>query len=316
MSVHNAIRFIRANKKCSTQLAALTNSTKNTACNQSKGIFFLNFKSAHSERFFLCSFLVFLCLSLLFSTPSQAQAATAPDCTITSDSETVEINHVIDGDTVILKDGRHVRLIGIDTPEIGRQGKASDAGAEAARKYLLSLLHGHTKILLKYDAQRFDRFKRTLAHLFLSNDLNIQAKLLSAGLATPLNIPPNLGFVDCYLYHSNQAIADQQGLWALDDYQTIATTDLKQKAAWNNNSRHYRVVYGKVERVNESRSAIWINLEGNVALRIKREDFAYVDTSELQHIQGKTIQARGWVYKKNNQFRIRIRHRSDMILLK
>ena len=38
-----------------------------------------------------------------------------------------------------LHDGRIVRLIGINTPELGRDGKPSDALAEAALRYLEDL---------------------------------------------------------------------------------------------------------------------------------------------------------------------------------
>ncbi len=231
-------------------------------------------------------------------------------CSIGSSNETVEINHVIDGDTVILKDGRHVRLIGINAPEIGRDGRKSDEGAHPARNYLVSLLQGNKNILLKFDSQRLDRYKRTLAHLFLPNGQNIQAVLLAKGLATPLTIPPNLNFLNCYLHHSNHAMASQQGLWKLKQYKPISSTKL------SNNTRSYRVITGMVERIGESRSSIWINLTGNVALRIKREDLSHFRGSELQDLEGKIIQARGWIYKNNNEFRIRIRHGSDIMLVR
>lgn len=291
----------------------MINSTKNTACNQYKGIFFLNLKSAHSGRFFVCSFLVSFLVTLLFSTTAQSADETL--CHIASADETVEIKQVIDGDTVILKDGRHVRLIGIDTPEIGRKGEPSDAGAESARKNLISLLQGQKKVLLKYDSERHDRYQRTLAHLFLANGQNIQASLLAAGLATPLNIPPNLRFIDCYLYHADQAMASQQGLWTLQNYQAIRTADLGRMPTLDKAGRHYRQVNGKVERVTESRTSIWINLENNVALRIRREDLPYFNETELQRLPGKIIQARGRLYKTNKQYRINIRHPSDMMLL-
>lgn len=237
-------------------------------------------------------------------------------CSIGSSDETGEINHVIDGDTVILKDGRHVRLIGINAPEIGRNGKQSEQGAETARKYLLSLVSGHKHILLKFDSQHFDRYKRTLAHLFLPDGKNIQASLLAEGLATPLTIPPNLFFLDCYLHHSNLAIASQQGVWGFNKYKPVLSTKLGNKFPGGITTLGYRVITGKVKRLSESRSSLWFNLEGNVALRIKRDDLSYFNEPDLRGLEGKMIQARGWIYKKDNEFRIRIRHSSDMVLIK
>ena len=270
-----------------------------------KGAQFLSIKGAQYERLFVCAVII-----LLPFLSHKAHSDPEPSCSIGSSDETVEIDNVIDGDTVILKDGRHVRLIGIDTPEIGRGGRISDEGAHRARSYLVSLLQGNKNILLKFDSQRLDRYKRTLAHLFLPNGQNIQAVLLAKGLATPLTIPPNLNFLNCYLNHSNQAIASQQGLWGLKQYKPISSTSL------HNNTRRYRVITGKVERIGESRSSIWINLTGNVALRIKREDLSYFIESELHELEGKIIQARGWIYKNNDEFRIRIRHGSDIMLVR
>jgi len=269
---------------------------------------FFSIKGARYGRLFICQtiFLAFLSTSL----SSQANSNPLSSCDLGSADETVEVTHVIDGDTVILKDGRHIRLIGINTPEIGRNGKASKPGADAARRRLLSLLQGHQQILLKSDSQQFDRYNRTLAHLFLSDGKNIQANLLAEGLAIPLTIPPNLEYLDCYLHHSNQAIALQLGLWSLRQYRPLASTALDK------NLRGYHVITGRVDRIGESRTSIWINLTGNFSLRIKRNDLKYFDESELQDLKDKMIQVRGWVYIKDREFRINLKHRSDMMLIK
>ncbi len=272
--------------------------------NDKKHPFFSIKKGAHSGRFFIC----FTLLSTFLT--SQAYSTPQSSCDLDSSDETVAVTQVIDGDTVILKDGRHIRLIGINTPEIGRNGKASEPGANAARKHLLSLLQGHMQILLKFDTQRFDRYKRTLAHLFLPDGENIQAIMLAEGLATPLTIPPNLEYLDCYLQHSNQAIASLSGLWSLQQYKPLATTTLDKGI------RGYHVITGRVERIGESRSSIWINLTGKVALRIKRNDLKYFDEPELQDLKDKMIQVRGWIYIKDQEFRINLKHRSDMMLIK
>jgi len=264
---------------------------------------FFSIKGAHFGRFFV--WLAFLSVFLSSQTHSTPQSSCKPG----SSDEIVEVTHIIDGDTVILKDGRHIRLIGINTPEIGRNGKASEPGADAAREHLLSLLQGHRQILMEIDRQQFDRYKRTLAHLFLPDGENIQANLLAEGLATPLTIPPNLNYLDCYLHHSNEAIASQRGLWGLQQYKPLASTGLDKGI------RGYHVITGRVERIGASRSAIWINLSGKIALRIKREYLSYFNEQELQNLQGKMIQVRGWIYIKDKEFRINLKHRSDMMLI-
>lgn len=268
---------------------------------------FFSIKGAHYGRFFVCQAIYLAFLSAFLS--SQTHSTPQSSCKPGSSDEIVEVTHIIDGDTVILKDGRHIRLIGINTPEIGRNGKASEPGAVAAREHLLSLLQGHRQILMEIDRQQFDRYKRTLAHLFLPDGENIQANLLAEGLATPLTIPPNLNYLDCYLHHSNEAIASQRGLWGLQQYKPLASTSLAKGI------RGYHVITGRVERIGESRTSIWINLSGKIALRIKRKDLSYFNQSELQDLQGKMIQVRGWIYIKDKEFRINLKHRSDMMLI-
>ena len=274
--------------------------------------YFFSIKSAHYGRFFIRQ-KIYLAICLAFLSTflgSQAHSTPLSSCELGSSNEIVEVTHIIDGDTVILKDGRHIRLIGINTPEIGRKGKASEPGADAAREHLLSLLQGHKQIYLKTDTQQFDRYKRTLAHLFLPDGENIQANLLAEGLATPLTIPPNLAYLDCYLHHSNQAIASLRGLWSLQQYKPLASTTLDKGI------RGYHVITGRVERIGESRTSIWINLSGNFALRIKREYLSYFIEPELQNLPGKMIQVRGWIYIKDKEFRINLKHRSDMMLIR
>jgi len=301
MFAHNATHSIPANRKCLIQQVALINSTRNTVCNTEKKYRFFSIKGAHYGRFFICLAFSFI--------GNQAYSTPQSSCNLGSADETVEVTHVIDGDTVILEDGRHIRLIGINTPEIGRDGKVSKPGAKAAQKHLQSLLKGHRQIFLKFDAEEFDRYQRTLAHLFLPDGENIQANLLAEGLAIPLTIPPNLIYLDCYLHHSNQAITSQRGLWSLQQYKPLASTTLDK------NIRGYHVITGRVERIGKSRSSIWINLAGKVALRIKHKDLGYFNEAELHDLQGKMIQVRGWIYYKNREFRINIRHRSDMMLM-
>ncbi|MGH6830349.1 MAG: thermonuclease family protein, partial [Methylocella sp.] len=108
------------------------------------------------------------------------------------------VRYVIDGDTVVLADRRKVRLIGINAPEIGREGRRSQVLAEPARGALKRLLTGQSRVGLRYDRQRRDKFGRQLSHLLLGDGTNVQAWLLERGLATALIFPPNLDYVDCY----------------------------------------------------------------------------------------------------------------------
>jgi endonuclease YncB( thermonuclease family) len=283
----------------------LTSFAANTVCNKYRPGFFRQ-ASALTGRFFV-SVCLCLCPCIL---PAEEDAlekyALEASCSVNSFDHTATVKQIIDGDTIVLADERHVRLIGINTPEIGRDGRLAEIGADQAHDYLSRLLQTNPEIGLVYDQERTDKYGRTLAHLYLKDGLNIQALLLKRGLATPLVIPPNLSHLDCYEKSSAYAQTRQIGLWALKQYQPVPVESLSL------NDLGYRVISGNVLRVGESRSATWINLARNLALRITKGDMPHFPDNMLGNLTGKNITARGWLYFTNGQFRMQIRHPSDI----
>ena len=223
--------------------------------------------------------------------------------------EKVTVTHVIDGDTVILSDDRHIRLIGIDTPEIGHDDHKSEMGADEARDYLDRLLKANKTIFITYDQQRNDHYHRTLAHLFLQDGTSIQSLILKRGLATPLTIPPNLEMLDCYQTSSLYAQQHHIGLWALHKYQPVTTDVLSVQQLG------YCIVVGTITRIGESKSAIWINLAKDMAVRITRDDLKYFGSVNFERLEGKKLAVRGWLYYQNGEYRMHIRHPVDFDLM-
>ena len=275
-------------------------------CSRSPACSNITQKSALHRRFFVSGVFI-LARLILIPTPLLAHAdMDQANCAAISSGEVTTVRHVIDGDTVILRDDRKVILIGIDTPEIGYDGHPSEPGAIRARDFLKQLLTQNPSVYLIYDQEHFDRHRRTLAHLFLSNDNNIQAALLREGMAMPLTIPPNLQFIDCYRQQSKIAMNKRRGLWTLPRYQPVPVERL------SGTERGFHIITGRVVRVSESRSSIWINLEKRGALRIQRKDLPYFKGINLQGLTGKRVQASGWLYRRNNELRMQLRHRVDL----
>ena len=61
-------------------------------------------------------------------------------CPLPGNPQAVAVRQVVDGDTLRLTDGRSVRMIGINAPEMGRKGRASEPYAEAAKRRLQALV--------------------------------------------------------------------------------------------------------------------------------------------------------------------------------
>lgn len=263
-------------------------------------------KNALYGRFFM---LGFLCLQTLITASARA-AGTDPACRTDSYSTHVRIKYVIDGDTVRLATGKNLRLIGVDTPEIGHDGSRDQQGARAAADYLKSLLPGTPSLPVVFDAERHDHYGRLLGHLFLTDGTNVQALLLVWGYGTPLIIPPNLQFLDCYRANADTAISAKRGIWSYREYQLMDIDKISPM------SRGYHRIQGQVTHTGESRSSLWVNMGSHLALRIARSDLKYFTGIDISGLTGRTVLARGMVYRRNDQLRIRVRHPLDLRIIR
>ena len=125
----------------------------------------------------------------------------------------VQVRHVIDGDTVILANGRRLRAIGINAPEMPSEYHKGETGAFTARRRLTRLIGGRNMMWVVSGKDRHDKYGRWLTHWFSAGGRSIQAQLLREGLAKPLTIAPNLAMLDCYRMHGAAARRARRGLW-------------------------------------------------------------------------------------------------------
>jgi micrococcal nuclease len=118
------------------------------------------------------------------------------------------VERITDGDTFRCRDGRRVRLIGIDTPELGQ----GDAGRQA-RAALRRLLPPGSAVRLEQDVAPRDRYGRELAHVWAGSRLVNEALLLE-GWAMLYTVPPNVKYAGRLERAQKKARAAGAGLWA------------------------------------------------------------------------------------------------------
>jgi micrococcal nuclease len=119
---------------------------------------------------------------------------------------------VIDGDTLMLAGGIKVRVLGIDAPEMERDGQPADFLAHQAKATLAELILNRT-VSLSYDRLRYDQYGRLLAYLFLPDQTLVNAELVRRGLARVYFIAPNLRYQKELLTAQQEAIEAQRGVW-------------------------------------------------------------------------------------------------------
>ena len=136
------------------------------------------------------------------------------------------VRRVVDGDTIELSDGRLVRYIGVDSPEVRRRvgGQwivAPEPMGREATVFNRGLVEGRT-VRLEYDVQTHDRFGRLLAYVYVhstdgrsATEQMVNAELLRAGMAQPLTIPPNVKYVERFRALAQEAREAHRGLWGV-----------------------------------------------------------------------------------------------------
>jgi micrococcal nuclease len=124
----------------------------------------------------------------------------------------VAVESITDGDTLRVTGSERVRLIGIDTPEVS--GGVECFGREATA-HLTDLIPPGTPLRLEYDAERTDRYGRTLAYVYRADDgLFVNVAMAADGYAAQLTIPPNVARVDEIGDAVAEARAAGRGLWS------------------------------------------------------------------------------------------------------
>jgi len=218
------------------------------------------------------------------------------------------VAHTYDGDTFTLEDNTRVRFIGINTPELGRNGKPDQAYAKQATNTLIQLLaKSSNKVILQYGEKAKDHYKRRLAHVFLADGTNVSEQLLLKGLAYRIAVPPNLWAQDCYLKAENKARESKIGLWS---------RDITQSTQLPLNSKGFQYVEGEIYRIGHSRKSIWLNLNGNLSVRIALKDLHYFKDINIEQLQNKQIRVRGWVHNYKKENILRLRHSSMLEIVK
>ena len=130
------------------------------------------------------------------------------------------VARVVDGDTVIVRAGSRtldVRLLGIDTPETVDPRRPVGCYGPEASAFTKHLLTGRT-VRLVYDRQLHDVYGRWLAYVYLERpgrpELFVNARLITAGYARTLSIPPNTAHASELAALERRAALDGAGLWS------------------------------------------------------------------------------------------------------
>jgi len=141
------------------------------------------------------------------------------------DYSNILVTRAVDGDTLVLENNERVRLIGIDTPEMHESDKlnrdAQRSGQDVATikqlgrqsyEFTKKLVEGK-RVRLEFDVERYDKYKRILAYVYLLDGTFLNAEIVQQGYASLMTYPPNVKYADEFLKLYREARENKRGLW-------------------------------------------------------------------------------------------------------
>lgn len=207
---------------------------------------------------------------------------------------------IVDGDTVLLADGREVRLVGIQAPKLplGRLNSPKWPLADMAKEALASLVLGQ-EVSLRYGGRETDRHGRQLAHLVMGDGRWVQGIMLHLGLARVYSFADNRALVAEMLEEERAARAARMGIWANPYYA------IRDQAGTRHDLGTFQLVEGRVFDASESRGTVYLNFgddwRSDFTVMIRRQGLELFRRSGFEPLElaGRPIRVRGWLDNRN-----------------
>ncbi|HEX19998.1 MAG TPA: hypothetical protein ENG78_04165 [Acidiferrobacteraceae bacterium] len=211
------------------------------------------------------------------------------------------VRYVIDGDSLVLQDGRQVRLIGINTPELGKRRRRAEPLAQQARKQVQQWVL-RKEVWVTPGKEQFDRYGRLLAHVDLVKGDSLQIKLLRQGLASAIAYPPNISRQRRYHMAEKDARTARIGIWDHPYYAPIPVRRLRYR------DTGYRFIFGRIRRAGRGRRAMYLTLGRRVTLIVPRRYWSYWRNLNPRSYRGRAVFVRGWLTRKRGKFSMYVLH--------
>lgn len=264
---------------------------------------------SHLVGFSLKQTTIFLCLSLVAgaSTAKEDTASVAEPvpCKL-EQGEPGRVKSVRDGETLLLEDGRTVRLIGAMAPRTPDWWKKPEPWppATSARKTLEALLLGRM-VDLGYDGRRQDRHGRHLAHLYFTRGderIWVQSALIERGLARAYSFRGNRACARALQRREAQARRARLGIWWRKTY---APLDAGEPKSIFPRLHSFQIVEGLVIGVKVTKRWTFVNFAADwkrdftIAVKAKDRRLFRKSDIDLTALRGRRVRVRGWIESWN-----------------
>ena len=205
-----------------------------------------------------------------------------------------DLIQVHDGDTItIILDGEKttIRYLLMDTPELHHPSRPKEELASEAWDENTRLVTAG-KLRLEFDVERWDRYGRLLAYVWLSlpeGEILINEEMVRRGLALPLIIPPNGKHADRIFRAMGAARDEKRGFWKKAERRVFSPAQVWSEAPIL--AGNFVTVIMDIEKIEERGKRIFLR-EGRTSLCAYRS----AETEELWKLKrGDRVEATGKV---------------------
>ena len=220
------------------------------------------------------------------------------------DAGKATIVEVLNTESLLLEDGRAIRLVGTLAPRTGTRWAQAMGLEDKIMAALEERLLGK-EVRLRLGARERDRYGRLLTHVFVGEGdepLWVQEALIRDGLAMVYSFADNRDCVRELQRAERTAREAEAGLWEQGVFRVRDAADLD---SLDGLLYSFQIVEGRVEDVAESRGRIYLNFgedwrtDFTATVAPSDRDSFSGSGIQLTDLEGRAIRVRGWLERRN-----------------
>ncbi|MDX8382133.1 MAG: thermonuclease family protein [Ghiorsea sp.] len=219
----------------------------------------------------------------------------------------VTVQKVLDGDTFKTMQGEKIRLLNINTPEIQHDTSPAQPFGYQAKAALQNLIAGK-QVRLTFDKEKKDKYKRTLAHVYLRDGLWVNAELVRLGFAHVYTFVPNIKAAKALFAIEREAISNRLNMWSDKRWRVLNPKELSPKILGQ-----FRLINGALTK--DSNNSWRVQL-GKLAVTVPKK-YRRGFTQGLNFNKGDEVLVRGRLRKsRKGQWFLSVHTPTDIVLFK
>ena len=231
-------------------------------------------------KYLLCAFLLLGVVLSGCSTDSNPGIQNSTDTVV----------RVVDGDTFVISSGEKVRLIGVNTPEVG------ELYYDEATAFLSDMVLGE-EVLLEGDTSNRDKYGRLLRYVWI-DDVFVNEQLVWEGFAEEKAYEPDTRYQPLFESAEEYAKANNLGVWGIELQVTGEVVNYLDAGRYTGEVKTVEGIIATTSK-REDKGIIFLNFhdpyEGYLSVLIWSDDWNNFPESPEVYYENRKVQVSGLI---------------------